>query len=391
MALMAYVLVAGSPRTSELAPTGDRRLTRWQLLQNLWNGILDLTKLLVIPDWGALIALLPGVHGRGRHRLLRRPARPATGGSDRAAGGPAGSRRSRRPASTCPARPTPRSSPRSARSCCSSGSSSTASILVLGLIALRPHPALLGPRGPDRLRPRRRRPPAARRRSSTRARRPASTCRARRSGRSSPRSAWPSCSSASCSAAGSWRSALIFTIVALLGWLNDARKEYQQVVRADTTGHLENEPAPGLAEDRPVGVRLCSVVAVALNAGWFPPRSAVGGAERRRLGGAVRRPGGPAVRRPDAGGLATSRRRTSSSTSRPSRRPADKPFTDHLRQQGRRDPPRRRHPRRERQPRSFDGKDFPGAGDEDVRRPGPEGRHVQVRLLDPSRADERAR
>src|SRR5215218_6381382 len=30
-----------------------------QLLQDLWNGILDLTKLLVIPDWGALIALLP--------------------------------------------------------------------------------------------------------------------------------------------------------------------------------------------------------------------------------------------------------------------------------------------------------------------------------------------
>ena len=30
-----------------------------QLLQQIWNGILDLTKLLVIPDWGALIALLP--------------------------------------------------------------------------------------------------------------------------------------------------------------------------------------------------------------------------------------------------------------------------------------------------------------------------------------------
>src|SRR5215212_7481361 len=30
-----------------------------ELLQNLWNGILDVTKLLVIPDWGALIALLP--------------------------------------------------------------------------------------------------------------------------------------------------------------------------------------------------------------------------------------------------------------------------------------------------------------------------------------------
>jgi len=30
-----------------------------ELLEQLWTGILDLTKLLVIPDWGALIALLP--------------------------------------------------------------------------------------------------------------------------------------------------------------------------------------------------------------------------------------------------------------------------------------------------------------------------------------------
>ena len=30
-----------------------------ELLQGIWNAILDFTKLLVIPDWGALIALLP--------------------------------------------------------------------------------------------------------------------------------------------------------------------------------------------------------------------------------------------------------------------------------------------------------------------------------------------
>src|SRR5919112_1132454 len=29
------------------------------LLQRIWDGILDLIKLFVIPDWGALIALLP--------------------------------------------------------------------------------------------------------------------------------------------------------------------------------------------------------------------------------------------------------------------------------------------------------------------------------------------
>ena len=34
-----------------------------ELLQNLWNGILDLTKLLVIPDWGSVIAALPLITG----------------------------------------------------------------------------------------------------------------------------------------------------------------------------------------------------------------------------------------------------------------------------------------------------------------------------------------
>jgi plastocyanin len=70
---------------------------------------------------------------------------------------------------------------------------------------------------------------------------------------------------------------LVFTITALLGWLNDARKEYRQVVRADTTGHLENEPAPGWPKTVVSVFTFLIVAAVALNAGWFPPRSAVGG------------------------------------------------------------------------------------------------------------------
>ena len=70
---------------------------------------------------------------------------------------------------------------------------------------------------------------------------------------------------------------LLFTITALLGWLNDARKEYRQVVRADQTGHLENEPAPGWPK-AVLGVFTVLVLAsVALTAGWFPPRAAVGG------------------------------------------------------------------------------------------------------------------
>ena len=37
---------------------------------------------------------------------------------------------------------------------------------------------------------------------------------------------------------------LAMLVVALLGWLRDARAEYRETVRADATGHLENIPAP---------------------------------------------------------------------------------------------------------------------------------------------------
>src|SRR5437667_236211 len=78
---------------------------------------------------------------------------------------------------------------------------------------------------------------------------------------------------------GGWVLAVgvIFVIVSLLGWLTDARKEYGQVVRADATGHLENQPPPGWPKVVVPVFAVLVVVAVALNAGWFPPRSAVGG------------------------------------------------------------------------------------------------------------------
>lgn len=67
---------------------------------------------------------------------------------------------------------------------------------------------------------------------------------------------------------------VVFTIVTLLGWLNDARKEYRHVVAADRTGHLENEPAPGWPRAVLGLMAVAVVAAVALNAGWIPPRSA---------------------------------------------------------------------------------------------------------------------
>ena len=44
---------------------------------------------------------------------------------------------------------------------------------------------------------------------------------------------------------GGWllTAGIIALIATLVGWLGDAVKEYREVVRADTTGHLENPPA----------------------------------------------------------------------------------------------------------------------------------------------------
>ncbi|HEX5015378.1 MAG TPA: cytochrome c oxidase subunit 4 [Candidatus Limnocylindrales bacterium] len=77
---------------------------------------------------------------------------------------------------------------------------------------------------------------------------------------------------------GGWLLALgiAVTIVTLLGWLNDARKEYRHTVEADTTGHMENEPAPAWPKKLLWSVAILLVVAVVLNEGWFPPRAASG-------------------------------------------------------------------------------------------------------------------
>lgn len=111
---------------------------------------------------------------------------------------------------------------------------------------------------------------------------------------------------------------LLFTITALLGWLNDARKEYRQVVRADTTGHLENDPAPGWPKTVLSVFALLVVAAVALNAGWFPPRSAAGGTAAP--GGSAAPSGGP-----PSGSLAIVAKGVKFSVSTLAA-PADKPF-----------------------------------------------------------------
>ena len=248
-----------------------------ELLQEAWNGILDLTKLLVIPDWGALIALLPVfmgvvVVGFFVTRILQyRRIGP----------------RRRRPGRIKPVTPVgvhmpgPTYAPVFAAIgtfLLFMGLVFNGWILVLGLIALvltllywgregltdydhvaddHPHlPAVLHT-GP---------PPGVHM--------PGPSFR-------------PILASLGVAVLfaglvfGGWVVAvgLVFTITALLGWLNDARREYRQVVRADTTGHLENEPAPGWPKTVLSVFAFLLIAAVALNAGWFPPRSAVGGSD----------------------------------------------------------------------------------------------------------------
>jgi plastocyanin len=119
---------------------------------------------------------------------------------------------------------------------------------------------------------------------------------------------------------GGWLLAVgvLFMIVALLGWLNDARKEYRQVVMADVTGHLQNEPAPDWPRRLFVLMAVFIVAAVALNLGLFPPRSVSGG-------GAGASPGPSAAPSGPPGGIAITAQNVKFSVDKLSA-PADKPF-----------------------------------------------------------------
>jgi plastocyanin len=65
---------------------------------------------------------------------------------------------------------------------------------------------------------------------------------------------------------------LIALVVSLFGWLVDARKEYVKTVEADTTGHLENIPAPRTPTLLIAGLLWLVVGAAVIQLGWIPPR-----------------------------------------------------------------------------------------------------------------------
>lgn len=75
---------------------------------------------------------------------------------------------------------------------------------------------------------------------------------------------------------GEWLLAagVIALVVTLVGWLVDARGEYVKTVEADSTGHLENIPPPRAPVRVVGGLAVLVIAAFVIQAGWIPPRGA---------------------------------------------------------------------------------------------------------------------
>ncbi len=93
---------------------------------------------------------------------------------------------------------------------------------------------------------------------------------------------------------GEWLLAVgvIALIVTLLGWLVDARREYVKTEEADTTGHLENIPPPRAPRKLLAGLGMLLAAGFVIQVGWIPPRAASGGEGAAPSGGPVE-PGSP--------------------------------------------------------------------------------------------------
>ena len=93
---------------------------------------------------------------------------------------------------------------------------------------------------------------------------------------------------------GGWLLAagVIALVATLIGWLVDARREYVKTVEADTTGHLESMPPPRPPTRLLATLTVLLLVGVVLQAGWLPPRDVSGG-DGATASGAPPAPGAP--------------------------------------------------------------------------------------------------
>lgn len=94
---------------------------------------------------------------------------------------------------------------------------------------------------------------------------------------------------------------VIAMIVTLLGWLVDAVKEYRKTVEADRTGHLENIPAPRTPSLLIGTLAVLLIGGIVLQTGLLPPRTASGSdGAPGASGGPPAASGGPPASAPPA-------------------------------------------------------------------------------------------
>ncbi|HYH93298.1 MAG TPA: cytochrome c oxidase subunit 4 [Candidatus Saccharimonadales bacterium] len=78
---------------------------------------------------------------------------------------------------------------------------------------------------------------------------------------------------------GEWLLAVgvIALVLTLVGWLFDAVGEYRKTVEADRTGHLDNLPSPRTPSLLLAALAILLVAGTLIQVGWIPPREASGG------------------------------------------------------------------------------------------------------------------
>jgi plastocyanin len=124
---------------------------------------------------------------------------------------------------------------------------------------------------------------------------------------------------------------LLILVTTLIGWLGDARREWAATVDADQTGHLATGPRPRYPVGTIAACIVILVVAVVVNAGILPPSSNAGGAGASP-GASGAAPSGPAPSGSGAapGGPAADVHIVAKNvafTTRTANAPANKPFT----------------------------------------------------------------
>ncbi len=136
---------------------------------------------------------------------------------------------------------------------------------------------------------------------------------------------------------GGWLLAagVIALIATLVGWMADARREYVQAEEADTTGHLESLPAPRTPSLLLAALVVLLIGGVVLQAGWLPPRDVSGGGGPGASGAppgsggppASGEPGGSGGPPPGAEGDVVVHAKNVAFVETSLTAPADKPFT----------------------------------------------------------------